>query len=261
MLGEELSEAKLGEEGIPADRSWGARDELRGDFFVAKRVAALMSCAAWYEGDDPIPRIRLPDGQSFPADADGAALRLGAAIGREVSLWPVVPEARQAEPQDGRNLADEMRDLLAREEHEPLPDFSNPPRELLEIYARNGPFFDAYPLLLLTRRSIESLAAAEPELRLDPRRFRPSLLIEGANAGAFPEQQWIGRRLRVGKAIVKVQSTCIRCAMTTHGFADLPKQPRVMRTLVRESDGNLGVYATVETPGEVRAGDSITLLD
>ena len=36
---------------------------------------------------------------------------------------------------------------------------------------------------------------------------------------------------------------------------------KVMRTLVRESGGNLGVYASVETPGQARVGDRVELLD
>ncbi len=49
--------------------------------------------------------------------------------------------------------------------------------------------------------------------------------------------------------------------MTTHGFADLPKDPGIMRKLVKEAEGNLGVYATIEAAGEVRRGDPIHLLD
>ncbi|MBW2274792.1 MAG: MOSC domain-containing protein [Deltaproteobacteria bacterium] len=264
MLGEELDAAMLGQDGIPGDRAWGVRDEVRGDFFVGKRSARLMSCSAWYPARSEkglVPQIRLPGGESFRADAEGAAERVGQGVGREVTLWPAVPEARRATPRDGRSLLDEMQDLMAREEGEPLPDFSNPPPELIEIYARNGPFFDAFPLLLVTRRSLESLSEAAPDSQMDVRRFRPNILIEGAESGSFPEQDWIGRRIRIGDAVVSIHSACIRCVMTTHGFADLPRDARVMRTLVKEAEGNLGVYATVEEPGEVGRGDLVALID
>jgi len=48
--------------------------------------------------------------------------------------------------------------------------------------------------------------------------------------------------------------------MVTHGFEDLPRDPTVMRALVRESGGNLGVYATVEEPGRAKVGDPICVL-
>ena len=53
----------------------------------------------------------------------------------------------------------------------------------------------------------------------------------------------------------------IRCAMTTHGFSDVPKDVRVMRTLVKEAEGNLGVYAIVEEAGQVGRGDPLIPLD
>lgn len=261
MLGEELDASTLALDGIPGDRAWGVRDEQRGDFFVGKRCASLLSCSAWYADTTDVPQIRLPDGETFRADAEGAAERVAQAIGRDVSLWPVVPEARQAKPKDDINLLDEMQDLMAREAGEPMPDFSNPAPELLEVYARGGPFFDAFPLLLLTQRSVESLAAAAPDSQIDVRRFRPNILIDTTEPGAFPEQDWIGRRLRIGKAVLRIQSTCIRCVMTTHGFADIPKDPRVMRALVKQAEGNLGVYATVDEPGEIRRGDTVTPID
>jgi MOSC domain-containing protein YiiM len=48
--------------------------------------------------------------------------------------------------------------------------------------------------------------------------------------------------------------------MVTHGFDDLQKDPGIMRSLVKETGGILGVYATVEQPGRVKVGDSIELL-
>jgi MOSC domain-containing protein YiiM len=48
--------------------------------------------------------------------------------------------------------------------------------------------------------------------------------------------------------------------MTTHGFADLPRDTQIMRSLVREAGGSLGVYASVETPGNIRVGDEVRVL-
>ncbi|MBW2291304.1 MAG: MOSC domain-containing protein, partial [Deltaproteobacteria bacterium] len=103
-------------------------------------------------------------------------------------------------------------------------------------------------------------AATSPDSQMDVRRFRPNALLETTEPGSFPEQDWIGRRIRIGSAVLSIQSTCIRCVMTTHGFADIPKDPSVMRTLVKEAEGNLGVYATVDEPGEIRRDDRVVLL-
>ena len=88
-------------------------------------------------------------------------------------------------------------------------------------------------------------------------------MIQGGDTGdddGFPEAAWTGKRIRVGSTVLKTTVVCPRCVMTTHGFADLPKDPGVMRALVKESGAELGVYATVEVPGTVRRGD-VALLD
>ncbi len=267
MLGEALDASALGRDGIPGDRAWGVRDEGRGDFYTGKRSAALMSCRAAYAGpaqtfrEGEVPEIRLPDGSRFAADATDAAARLGEVVGREVTLWPVVPAAREARPSEDVDLLEEMEALMARTGDEPRPDFSSPSPELLEVYARGGPFFDAFPISLMSQRAIDSVSAAAPDSRIDVRRFRPNLLVETSEPGRFPEQAWIGHRLRIGEAVLAIRSTIVRCVMTTHGFADLPKDPGIMRTLVAKADGNLGVYATLEEPGEVRCGDALALID
>lgn len=284
MLGESLPASRVGRDGIPGDRAYGVRDEGRGDFFVGKRSAALMGCQARYaespestevaeaaratqpaegaELDAGVPIIELPSGERFAADAAEAAEKIGRLVGREVTLWPFGAEARDITPSSSADgsLLDEMQTLMARTPEEPMPDFSDPSPALREVYARGGPFFDAFPLSLISRQSIASLARARPESVMDVRRFRPSLLFDSVLPGAFPEHELVGRRVRIGRVVLEIQSKIVRCIMTTHGFAELPKDPRVMRTLVAETEGHLGVYATVEEPGEIRIDDRIELL-
>jgi MOSC domain-containing protein YiiM len=49
----------------------------------------------------------------------------------------------------------------------------------------------------------------------------------------------------------------MRCSMTLAATGDLPKDPSVLRTIVRESDQNVGVYASVAGEGSVEVGDPI----
>ena len=47
--------------------------------------------------------------------------------------------------------------------------------------------------------------------------------------------------------------------MTTHAQTGLAKDPSVLRSIVKEADQNLGIYASVTT-GSVREGDRVELI-
>jgi len=47
--------------------------------------------------------------------------------------------------------------------------------------------------------------------------------------------------------------------MTTLSQGDLPKDPGVLRTVVQQNDGNVGVYASVVRGGLVHRGDDVFL--
>ena len=263
MLGESIRSAAIHEGGIVGDRLWAVRDESRGDFMTAKRAGALMGCIARSPGSaGGAPEIELPTGDAFRADDPGAGKRLSDYLGRRVTLWPCEsPPADRAPSADPERSKAEIEAILARAPGEPLPDLSAIPEELLEFRARPAkPFVDLAPLMLLTSASIAAIARSAPESRIDVRRFRPSVTIDAVEQSRFPEQAWIGHRVRVGGSVWRVRMTCPRCVMTTHGFADLPQDPAVMRRLVSAAGGNLGVYASVERPGRIRVGDGIEAL-
>lgn len=271
MGGERLAEARLAEDGVPGDRGWAVRDEARGGIRGAKKIPALMQLAARCveepsPGRWPAPEIALPDGATLRADAPDAAARVSAALGTPVTLWPRLPASARDHyrrgPPDHADLLAELRAIFGRTPDEPLPDLATFPPEVLEFESPLGTYFDAYPLLLVTDATLRRLQALAPASRVDVRRFRPNLAIEAAEGGAegFVEQAWVGRRLALGEAELEVVTGCPRCVMITHAFADLPRDPSLMRTVVKEADQNVGVYARVLTPGRVAVGDPVRLL-
>ncbi|MEO1933306.1 MAG: MOSC N-terminal beta barrel domain-containing protein [Myxococcales bacterium] len=271
MGGERLDEVELAQRGLPGDRAWAVRDEVRGGIRGGRKIPGLMNLQARYlksppiEGSSPA-EILLPDGGVLSTGDPDIGDRISKAVDHSVTLWPLLPadaldHYRRGAPTH-QDMEKEFRAMFGRTEDEPLPDLSAFPPELMEFESPLGTYFDAFPLLLLTESALRSMQEKAPESKYDIRRFRPNFLIADSGSSAeFPENEWEGRRLQMGDAILQVTVICPRCVMTTHGFADLPKDPQIMRALVREAGGNLGVYAKVEKPGLVRSGDAVVLLD
>jgi hypothetical protein len=268
MGGERIAEAMLGANGVPGDRAWAVRDEVRGGIRGAKKIPALMRCSARYTsapspGRAPAPEIGLPGGETLLADAPDANERVSAAVGTKVTLWPLRPASdlehyKRGAP-DTPDVAAELRAIFGRSPDEPLPDLSVFPPDLFAYESPPGTYFDAFPLLLLSTASLRRIQQLAPASRVDVRRFRPNFVVDAPGDG-FPELAWAGQRIRIGGAVLAVGVPCPRCVMITHGFDDLPKDPGLMRALVREAGGIAGVYASVAEPGPVRAGDAIALL-
>ncbi|HYR96123.1 MAG TPA: MOSC domain-containing protein [Candidatus Binatus sp.] len=125
-----------------------------------------------------------------------------------------------------------------------------------------GAFFDLAPLHVLTTASLAAIADARPEARFDPRRFRPNVLIDCGPRHEFVEDAIEGKLLAIGDAVrVRAFMPTIRCALTTRAQEDLPADPTILRTIVEQHAGNLGLYATVETSGDVHLGDPVVVVD
>ncbi len=112
----------------------------------------------------------------------------------------------------------------------------------------------------LGQASLETIAHELGVSTVDPRRFRMNFGLEGLEP--HEEDSWIGRRVKVGDAVVVVQGNVGRCAITTQspetGLPDLDtlKALAAYRGSVPTTEPlPFGVHAAVAEPGRVRVGD------
>ena len=269
MGGETVTSLSLGPKGAVGDRVWAVRDEVRGGIRGAKKIPALMTLNAAFIGDvadtgSSPARITASDGEQRDTGAADLNAWLTGKLDHPVSLWPLLPETaldhyRRGAP-DHEDFETELREIFARTADEPLPDLALF-QDVINFESPPGTYFDAFPILIMSRQSLAAMAGHRPDSIFHVSRFRPNLLLDVADGGSpFPEEDWAGRTLRVGTAELEVVGACPRCAMTTHGFGDLPRDPGIMRALVQGNGGNLGVYARVTRPGRVSEGDRVEVL-
>jgi uncharacterized protein len=254
--------------GIPGDRGWAVYDESRSGITNAKRLPSLRACRARYVSEPiagaaaPQVEITLPDGTRVSTDSPDAAGCLSELLGRAVSLRSLGPVGTEAAPRitAAGESPDSMRAFMGLLPDEPMPDFSEFPPERLRLL-RQGNFFDALPIHLLTSTTLKTLRRLAPESVWDERRFRSNVFVEAGDPEGYPELGWIHRRLRVGRAVLEVVTGCPRCVMATQGVDDVPQDHRIMRTLVRETKHLAGIYARVIEEGEVRVGDEVAVVE
>ena len=262
MMGETLSEADIGEAGIPGDRGWAVWDEKRGGIRGGKKIPQLMTLAA--KSGTAAPLITAADGDSASASSERINDWLSGKLNHPVTLWPLLPadeldHYRRGAP-DTEDFEQELRAVFGRLPDEPLPDLAGF-EELLEFESPPGTYFDAFPISIISQQSLNTMDQLEGESRFDVRRFRPNLLVDVPGSDhPFPEQAWVGKTLAIGSVTLRIDTTCPRCAMTTHGFDDLPQDPQIMRKLVANSEGNLGIYASVVKVGKVATGDPVSVM-
>ena len=289
MAGQQLESCTVGSLGIPGDRGWALRDETTKEITNGKRIPQLMKCAARYltepsNGEIPNVRITFPDGTEIHSNDPEINSRMTDVFGKSVTLWPRQPASdkdhyrrrsasarlmapllrtsafRSLLPQFTKlpGLNNQLRRLFSRESNEPVPDISLLPAEVLEFTSPLGTYFDAYSVNLLTTASLNKMATFNPAALWDVKRFRPNFLIETAQGVEdLMESAWAGQTVRLGTVELKGEIPCARCGMTTHAQDGLPKDPSVLRSIVKDADQNLGLYASVSKSGSVSVGESV----
>jgi uncharacterized protein YcbX len=219
MGGERLADAVVGESGIEGDRQWGVLDQATGLILTARREPRLLFAAARLEEGSPV--LEGPDGTPLPGDDE-----LTGWLGRPVTLVSAAGRIGTYEASVDRYLDD--ADWVTWEG--PLGAFHDSGRTQVSLVAR------------------ESLHA------WDRRRFRFNLVLEGGS-----ELSLLDATVQVGAARLHVGKRISRCVMTTRAQPDgIERDVNVLRTIVADLGGCLGVGAVVIDPGAIAVGDVVT---
>ena len=121
--------------------------------------------------------------------------------------------------------------------------------------------FDCMPVSVITT---QTLKAVNDEIGrvLDSSRFRANLVIEAAD-GVFPEQAWLGKRLRFGErsgsAVLALNYPTTRCTVVNLNPEDGASDPTVLKAVARLTRARAGIYGTLHCLGDVRVGDEVFL--
>lgn len=240
-----LDEAEIGPRGIPGDRRFLVLEES-GKLCNGVRMGRLTAIRPEVAPDGSHLTLRFPDGsvaagpvtagEPLPTEFYGGVRKLHAVEGP----WDAALSAWAGRP---LRLAEVDRD-----------------GEALDRMPKGG------AVTIVSAAGLAEVAfaggLADP---LDQRRFRLTLGVAGA--APWAEDDWIGRALRVGDAVIRPAGDVGRCAVTT--FDPETGEPdadtlRWLRTLRSERMTNerlpFGVFARVLTPGRVRLGDPVELL-
>lgn len=226
--------------GVTSNRRFYLVDD-RGRLFTANQYGPLVQVRPRYDAERDHLRLELPDGRVVESavELDG----------------PVVTEFWQQRKVEGR--------LVLGQFDEALSEYAERRLRLVKT-DRAGAGNDLHPATIVSQASVDELGRrAGIAGDADARRFRMLFTLDGCEP--HEEDRWIGRRLAIGDALVRVAGRVPRCATTTYnpdtGSRDLDTLRIVKSYRGLGDDGKVefGVYGAVEQPGRVRVGDSVTL--
>lgn len=141
-----------------------------------------------------------------------------------------------------------------------LKEISTKAHRKINIVRIGRGMYHSMPLSLLTWGSLHAL---EDRLRMtiDPRRFRENVYIQTRTDIPYEEDSWIGSLIQFGKgsdaayiAVIKADKRCATINLDPeHGVHD----DRILKDVVKEHEGTLGVYATIVREGVIHTGDPV----
>lgn len=223
LQGERLERAEVGPSGFVGDRMAGIVDAATGHVLTAKREPRLLEATGVVTGEGTAA-VRLGDG-TVTSDAEV----LSRWLGRPVRL-------EHAQP--GRCGTYEITLDFETESLDTLVSWQGP----------DGTFHDS------TRTQVSILATGSIA-PWDVRRFRGNIVIDAASEVAL-----VGSAVTVGSVRLDVVKEIDRCILVTRPQpGGIERDLDVLRTIIAERNGNLGVGAMVLAGGALRVGGQLVV--
>jgi uncharacterized protein YcbX len=243
---EERERIELGPHGVDDDRRFCIVDVESEHLLNGKRFAPITTVVPRFDAATDHLALCMPSGQRVSGRVELADPTTVKIYGGHVAPGRIVdgPWAAALSSEFGRELR--------------LVRFDSPGHG----HDRAGRAAGATLLSLASlERLQEEAQVTEP---VDPRRFRMLLGIAGASP--HQEDEWIGRRVRVGDAVVVPAGNVGRCVTTTRDPETAEPDLDTLELLARyrrdaETTEALafGVWARVERGGTVRIGDAVAV--
>ncbi len=120
---------------------------------------------------------------------------------------------------------------------------------------------DCRPVSLISLQTVGRVGE-ELGFPVDGRRFRSNVYVDLESDRGFGEDEWVGRKLRLGpKAVVAVLERDPRCKMISLDPDTGEHDPEVLRQVARAHGAFAGVYCAVLVEGVISAGDPVGVFD
>jgi uncharacterized protein YcbX len=246
MGGESVTEAFMGFSGFYGDRSYAFKNsEARKGFpYLTARLQQQM---LGYR-----PQFRYPERAAKPpnlAEAMSIAPGVTPANGEpEDMILDIITPAGMTVAVDDPALVEMLGEGIGE-------------NNKLKLVHSDRPFVDCRPISLI---SLQSVRQVEQELGapVDKRRFRANIYLDLTSGYGFAENEFVGRKLRVGpSAVITILERDPRCKMISLDPDTGEHEPEVLRHVARAHEGYAGVYCAVLVEGVLTKGDLVELVD
>jgi uncharacterized protein YcbX len=244
MRGQEMDEMFAGYAGVYGDRLFAFDSSANGrgfPYFTGRDQRQMLRYR---------PRFRFPDKAARPINLAEAQQRTAAPLSAtpaELMIDVETPEGEIFAIDDPALIATLRAGIDAKHE--------------LKLLRSDRSLTDASPLSLFSVQTARKMEE-ESGVAVDKRCFRANVYLDLPSRGAFAEDEFVGRSLRIGStAVVAILKRDSRCMMITLDPDTAEKSPAILKTVAQGHSNMVGVYGAMLVEGMIRKDDPVELLD